>query len=182
MSHAMEDELCVRAERAVLFGSFQRERHYRHAEARWRELTRTSDYAVAMADFGELRQPRGGPVEVALERSDPLLREWALVCSGPGYGAALAAVERPGQRGMPDLERGFETLWTVDPEVVHQAAHICCELISEATPRLSRQIERHLDAAQGPADDRFDVAAALTSRMVAYMGDAPAPPAPGGQS
>ncbi|MBA3371384.1 MAG: hypothetical protein H0T96_08025, partial [Thermoleophilaceae bacterium] len=37
----------------------------------------------------------------------------------------------------------------------------------------SREISQHLDEAQGPADDRFDVAAAVTSRMVAYIGRNP---------
>lgn len=173
MSHAIEDELCVRAERGVLFGTFQRERHYRHAEPRWRDLSRTADYAVALADFPQARSPQGGPVELPLGDSDPMRREWALVCAGPGYGACLSGVERPGQRDTPDLERGFETLWSVDPDIVHQAAHACCDVISEPAPDLSREIAHHLDSAQGPGDDRFDVAAAVTSRMVAYIGRGP---------
>ena len=170
MAWAIEDELCMRAERSVLFGTFQHERFYRHAEPRWRELSRTADYAVALADFGEERNPSGGPVELPIEPSDPLLREWTLVCAARGYGACLAGVERPGQRQTPDAERVFETLWSVDPDVVHEAAHVCCDLISGPAPALSREISQHLDEANGPADDRFDVAAAVTSRMVAYIG------------
>lgn len=170
MSHAIEDELCMRAERAVLFGTFQRERHYRQAEPRWRDLTRTADYAVALADFEEVGRPRGGPVELPLDRANPMLREWALVCAAPGYGACLAGIERPGQRGTPDDQRTFETLWSVDPEIVHQAAHVCCEIVAESDPELAREISKHLDSEPGPADDRFDVAAAVTSRMVAYIG------------
>ncbi len=170
MSWAIEDELCMRAERAVLFGTFQQERFYRHAEPRWRELSRTADYAVALADFDEARRPSGGPVELPLQSSNPMVREWALVCAGPGYGACLAGIERPGQPETPDDERGFETLWSVDPDVVHEAAHVCCDIIAEPAPVLSREISQHLDDANGPADDRFDVAAAVTSRMVAYIG------------
>lgn len=175
MSHAIEDELCVRAERAVLFGSFQHERHYRRAEPRWRELTRTADYAVALADFEEARRPRGGPVELVLEPSDPLMREWGIVCCGAGYGACLAGVERPGQGDRRDPDRAFETLWSVDPEVVQDAAHVCCEIIAAAAPRLARQIASHLDDASAATEDRYDVAAAVTSRMVAYIGGARPP-------
>lgn len=38
LSHAIEDESLARAERQVLFASFQRERFYRQAQARWRAL------------------------------------------------------------------------------------------------------------------------------------------------
>jgi DICT domain-containing protein len=40
MSHAIEDECCARAERTCLLASFQRERHDRDAESRWRDLGR----------------------------------------------------------------------------------------------------------------------------------------------
>ena len=57
LSHAIEDECAARAERPVLFGGFQRERFYRDAEPRWRELSRTSEAAVVFADFAEPRTP-----------------------------------------------------------------------------------------------------------------------------
>ena len=172
LTHAIEDELVARAERAVIFGSFQEERWYRRSEPRWRELARTADYAVVLADFPRPRRPRGAPVELPLDGSDPLRREWLLVCSAPGFAACLAAVERPGQSDRHDADRDFDTLWSVEPETVHEAAQICCELVARPAPRLSRQIERHLDRVPAPRDDRFDVAAAVTSRMVAYLGAA----------
>src|SRR5919107_1357460 len=46
LSHAIEDECASRAERPVLFASFQRERFWRHSRPRWRELARTSHAAV----------------------------------------------------------------------------------------------------------------------------------------
>ena len=59
LSRAIEDEYCARAAGGVLIGSFQRERFYRRAERRWRELARTADLAVALADFSALGGPRG---------------------------------------------------------------------------------------------------------------------------
>src|SRR4029079_6825085 len=43
LSHAIEDEVCALSERAILFGCFQRERFYRQAEPRWRDLSRTAE-------------------------------------------------------------------------------------------------------------------------------------------
>jgi DICT domain-containing protein/predicted DNA-binding transcriptional regulator AlpA len=172
LSHAIEDELVARAERAVLFGSFQEERWYRRSEQRWRELARTADYAVVLADFPRARRPRGAPVELPLDGSDPLRREWMLVCSAPGFAACLAGIERPGQDDRQDHDRDFDTLWSVEPETVHEAARIFCGFLAGSAAELSREIERHLDRVPGPRDDHFDVAAAVTSRMVAYLGAA----------
>jgi len=169
LSHAMEDELCARAERGVLVGAFQEERFYRAAERRWRELARTADVAVVLADFDELRRPPGVPAELPLAPTDPIMREWGIVCSTPSYSVCLAGLERPGQRGRADLERRFETIWTVDPDVVDAAARICCELIARPAPRLADEIAELLDRAPAAAEDRFTVAAAVTSRMVAYL-------------
>src|SRR3954451_9077697 len=78
MSRAIEDESLSRAERALLFGSFQRERFYRRSEARWRSLARGAELAVVLADFERARTPRGAPAEVPVERGHPLDREWAI--------------------------------------------------------------------------------------------------------
>src|SRR5436305_8303651 len=62
LSHAIEDESLARAERLTVFGSFQRERFYRQAQLRWRELARTAEVAAVFADFARLRAPRDAPV------------------------------------------------------------------------------------------------------------------------
>ena len=170
LSHAIEDELCARAESGVLIGSFQRVRFYREAEERWREIARTADIAVALADFDEPRCVPGAPVELPLEGTDALLREWAVLCSTPTYSVLLAGVERPGQARRPDRERDFETVWTVDPGLVEDTVRACCDLIARASPRIASEIASHLYAIPTSGEDRFDVAAAVTSRMVAYLG------------
>ena len=172
LSHAIEDELTVRAERGVLFASFQTPRFFRAAEPRWRELARTADHAVALASFGELRVRRNAPTLVPLDLDDPLLREWSIVSAAPGYSACLVGVERPGQQDAPDLRREFETIWTVDPDHVDDAARICCGILARVTPELAQEVSDHLNAAPAGAEDRFGVAAAVTRRMVAYLGEA----------
>jgi DICT domain-containing protein len=180
LSHAIEDECAARAERPLLFGSFQRERFYRAAEARWRDLARTAEIAIVFADFPKRRSPKGAPVEVPLERGDPLGREWSLVCDAPGYAACLSAWEPPGQDGVPDGDRVLETIWCVEPAVVREAARISTGIAARSAPDLVAPIEHRLDATPPPSGEEFQLVSALTNRMVAYVGrgGASALPAP----
>jgi DICT domain-containing protein len=169
MSHAIEDEHCARAEPAVLFASFQRERFYRgESERRWRDLARTADLAVVFADFDRARRPRGGPVEVPLDPDDPLAREWSVICDASTYGFCMAGWERPGQNGMPDAERRFETVWSIEPDVVRDGSGIALGLVERFAPGvLDRLPERLRDARPaGSADLR--TLTSLTSRMIGY--------------
>lgn len=170
LSHAIEDECAARAEKPVLFGSFQRERFYRDAELRWRDLARTSAAAVVFADFEEKRTPEHAPAELRIDRSDPLGREWSLICDAPGYAAFLAAWERPGQDSMPDLERRFETVWSVEPRLVREAARIAAGLVARTAPDLVDPIVERLRHTPPPSADELRLVGALTNRMVAYVG------------
>lgn len=169
LSHAIEDESCARAEQGLLFGAFQQERFYRHAEERWRELAKTADAAVALADFPEVRQKQGAPTEVPIDRSGPAGREWSLVCDGPGFSACLSGWERPGQDEIDDGERLFETIWTVEPELVRDASRIVTGLTAQAAPELGADLASDLASRPVSDGDRVEHVTALTSRMVAYL-------------
>jgi DICT domain-containing protein len=170
LSHAIEDECAARAERPVLFGSFQRERFYRDAEPRWRELARTSETAVVFADFAEPRTPKHAPVELPIDREDPLGREWSLICDAPGYSAFLAAWERPGQDGVPDMQRRFETVWSVEPQLVREASRIAAGFVERTRPDLLDPIVERLRETPPPSGEELRLVGALTNRMVAYVG------------
>ncbi len=175
LSHAIEDESCARGDRGLILGAFQREHFFRSAEERWRELARTAETSLALADFEELREPSDGPIEVPIDRSGPVGREWALVCDGPEYSACLAAWERPGQDEAPDGDRLFETIWTVEPELVRDASRIGVGLVAHAAPDLARTLTEELASRPLSADDRVNRVTALTSRMVAYLSGDTAP-------
>ena len=178
LSHAIEDECYVRGERPLLFGSFQREQHYREAERRWRDIARTAELVVAFADFDERRDPPGGPIELPIRSDQPLSREWALVCEGRDYSACLTAWERPGQDGIADSERIFETIWTVDADVVRDAMRIVLDLAASSAPDVVERVAARLRGTPPPTGDPVGLVAALSSRMVAYVGGANSLPAP----
>ena len=172
LSHAIEDECAARAERPVLFASFQRERFWRDAEPRWRDLARTSHSAIVFADFERARVPdeTGVPIELPIDRGDPFGREWSLVCDAPDYAAVLAAWERPGQDGVPDGQRRFETIWSVEPQVVREAARISGGIVERTHPDLLGRFLPRLRDTPPPSAEELRLACALTNRMVAYVG------------
>jgi DICT domain-containing protein len=165
LSHAIEDECCLRAQRPLLFGCFQRERFYRIEEARWREMARTAEQALVFADFPALRRPRGGPAEVPIGSADALAREWAVICDAPGAAACLVGWEPPGG------ERRFETIWTVDRAVVREAARVCCELAERVEPELVAGLRDRLADTPPAAADEVRAAVELTTRVVLYATD-----------
>lgn len=165
MSRAIEDECLARAERPLLFGAFQRERFYRQSELRWRELARTAERAVVLADFRRVRRGRAGPLEVPIAPGDPLAREWALVCESPRFAACLTGWERPGE---PAGERTFEALWTVQAPAVRLAAQVCWRLASEAAPALLADLRERLYDAPVTREHELRSATQLSTRMVRY--------------
>jgi DICT domain-containing protein len=164
MSHAIEDECSARGGGAVLIGSFQRERFFRQAEGRWRTFAQPAELCLALADFPELRV--AAPIEVPIDRSHPLSREWAIVCDGPGVSTCLAGWERPGGQGAG---RVFEVLWSVEPGAVREAARIGIELAASEWPELRERVPAWLAEPPVADDGAVQRATALTNRMLAYV-------------
>jgi MerR family transcriptional regulator, light-induced transcriptional regulator len=164
LTHAIEDESCARAERPLLFGSFQHERFYRQAERRWREFARTAELAVVFAEFERPRRRAGGPLELQIERSGPLAREWAVVCAAPGHGVCLTGIELPQRRRRTESAREFEVIWSVEPAVVRQAVAICLGLARSAAPDAVRGIAE--PPSGGPEDAQLRLATAIAARTL----------------
>jgi DICT domain-containing protein len=175
LTWAMEDECCARAQRPTLFAAFQLERHYRQAQSRWDELTRTARQAVVFAAFdtGTSTSPRGATL-VHLPEETPMRREWSLVCDAADHPAALAAWELPGQDGVADRDRVFESLWTLEPPAVRDAARACARMAEQLAPEQARSFE-HLDGTPTAASPDLLGAERLFSRLVAYVDGGHAP-------
>jgi MerR family transcriptional regulator, light-induced transcriptional regulator len=171
LSHAIEDESLSRADRPLMFASFQRERFYRQAQARWRELSRGAQLAVVFADFQRVRSPRGAPTEIPVDRSHPLTREWAVVCDAAHHAVCLAAWEPPSANAVPDDQRSFEAIWSVEPRVVREAARICVGIAAPVLPELVESVRRRLEPEPAPVTaEQLRLAAAITNRTLSYLG------------
>jgi MerR family transcriptional regulator, light-induced transcriptional regulator len=170
LTHAIEDESLSRAERPLLFGSFQTRRFYRQAQARWRELSRGAELALVFADFDRVRTPRDGPAEIPVDRRHPLAREWTVICCAADHAVCLAAWEPPTLTTGPPQGRVFESIWSVEAEVVWEAARICAGIAAAVQPALVERARGRLEFDPGPPmPEQLRLATAITNRALSYL-------------
>lgn len=176
LTHALEDDFCARAASGFVLGCFQREHFFRQAQRRWSELARTAELVVAIADFAELAQSSGAPIEVPVDATEAMAREWTLVIDSPGGAVCLAAWEHPSQTELPDPQRQFEVLWSFEPTVVRSATHVAAAVLGRFAPDVAAQIPAVLAPLGPPLGAELRFASALTHRMVGYLGALLDPP------
>jgi MerR family transcriptional regulator, light-induced transcriptional regulator len=170
LAHAIEDETLARAERPILFGSFQRERFYRQAQPRWRELARGAEVAVVFADFERLRTPRYEPAEIPVPRAHPLNREWTLVCEGQEFALCLTGWEPPDSSPAAERQRRFEAIWSVEPDVVREASAICASIVDTRRPALLDPVRARLKSPPSLSPDaQLRLATAVTARVLSRL-------------
>ncbi len=172
VTRAIEDECAARAQRPVLLGSFQRQRFYQASAPRWADLARAAEHTVIFADFAHSRLRPGRIAEVAVPGDSPLRREWTLICDAPDAPACVVARERPGQDRYPDPDRTFEVLWSVDPQVVRDAARIGAGLAAAALPEILEDPHRltgQLSTEPAPSSADLRRASDVIERTLDYL-------------
>jgi MerR family transcriptional regulator, light-induced transcriptional regulator len=168
LSWAMEDQFCARADRPVLFAAFQQQHYFEQSRRRWEKLGRLASQAFVLADFDQTH--RADDLNyVAVPPGSPLSDEWVIVCDSAELPVVLAAVEVPGQESVPELDRLFDAVWTMDPETVRDASRICAEIslaygAEDARPLLYHLADRPRPGVITPAD-----ASELFLRIMAYL-------------
>ena len=174
LTRAIEDECCARAERPVLFAAFQQQRFFLQSQPRWNELARTARVAVVFADFAEPTAASGPPpgpvpIMVPLPADASARREWTLVCDSRDYPACVSGWGFPGQPQAADASRRFEVTWSVDPQVVRDAAVICAQLARSAHPSLGPLLDALPTEPPAPASADLRRATGLLTRMTSYL-------------
>ncbi len=172
ISRAIEDETLARAAGPVVIGAFQSVRNFEAVEHRYARLARAADACIVFADFASVRERPGRPTEIPIAPEDALGNEWAVVVDAPGYAACLLAWETPeSQRDdhLPDRDRRFEALWTLDPRIVRRAALVGAGLAARGGAELGERLEAMLRdrplAFEAPAPGLTS----LTNRIVGYL-------------
>jgi len=110
-----------------------------------------------------------GPVRATLAEDAPMRREWAVVCDAADSTACLTAWELPGQETVPDRERVFEAMWTVDPAAVRDAARVAASVAETSGVLAARPLLYELAEAPAPRTTTPAGVTALFNRVVAYV-------------
>jgi DICT domain-containing protein len=175
ISRAIEDETIARGAGPVVIGAFQRERHYRAVEHRYRRLAGVADACVAFADFAAPGGSDGEPLRVPIRREDALGSEWAVIVDAPAYATCLLAWETPesqrdgGGAGGNDLMRRFEAVWTLDPATVRRAALAGAAIAHDIAPAVGGRLDALLRDRPLALESPAPGLTALTNRIVGYM-------------
>jgi MerR family transcriptional regulator, light-induced transcriptional regulator len=174
LSRAIEDETLASAAGPIVLGAFQRAKHYEKVRHRYERMAKAADVAAVFADFGEdhagAALADGEPVEIGIRTEDPMGHEWAVVVDAPGFSVCLVAWEPPVSRAPAnDMDRIFETFWTLDPEAVRRATEAGAAVARTNAPEVSERITDLL--AERPLGATASVTAleALAMRMVGYL-------------
>jgi len=172
ISRAIEDETLARAAAPVVVGAFQSLRNYEAVAHRYDRLARNADACMVFADFAAVRERHGRPTEIPITPEGALGNEWAVVIDAPGYAACLLAWETPESsrdERLPDADRRFEALWTLDPLVVRRAALVGAALAGRVDAALGGRLQDLLQdrplALEAPAPGLTS----LTNRIVDYL-------------
>ena len=170
LSWAIEDECCAAADRPVLFGAFQKGDFYEPSAPRWTELARVARSAIVFAEHWQgSADDAEGPVRASLDESAPMRREWAVVCDAAGSAACLSAWELPGQADVPDRDRVFEAVWTVDPVVVRDAARVAASVAADAGVLAAQPLVHELADPPASRTPSMAAATALFNRVIGYV-------------
>jgi DICT domain-containing protein len=156
----------------VVVGAFQSVANFRAVEHRYDRMARNADACVVFADFDGVRAAGGHPTQIPISPHDALGNEWAVVVDAPGYAACLLAWELPeSQRDahLPDRERRFEALWTLDPQVVRRAAAAGAALAGRVDPELGERLAGVLEDRPLAFEAPVPALTALTNRIVGYL-------------
>lgn len=169
LSRAIEDETLRNGAGVLLLGGFQHEGHYRASQRRWTQLGRAAEVSVVFADFPEPSLHPDQPAEIPIVRRGALEREWVVVALAADRWACLVGWERPAQDDVPDMERTFEVVWSVDRQAVVEATRASLELAQVPDDLRTEVTERVTETPTVGTPEELQHATALTNRMISYL-------------
>jgi DNA-binding transcriptional MerR regulator len=165
ISRAIELEAAGQVTHGLVIGMFQRQAAWGVAAPRWRAVAQRIQPVVALADFHDIEQ-RDGVWQVPLTDHSVRRDEWIVVCDSARWSACLVAVQhRVGARGT----RGFQALWSVEPEVVREAARISLATVQGLPAPVMDEASAWVRRVPVARPSALGQATRLTNRIVASL-------------
>lgn len=183
LSHAIEDQVLMGSERAIVFANFQKERYYRQEARRYQRIAQVADQVFVLAapetDFFQGSPPLH---LIGLDPEDPLTQEWHLVVMSTSYTACLVCRERLWRGGEDqsdwsrrevDAARQFDGVWSFDPQVCGEAAAGLLARIRRYRPDLkpvAQKVQRFLTKRCSQTHQNIQMnPAPFAERLVTYL-------------
>jgi len=130
VSRSIEYEAATQASGGLLLGAFQRRAAWDDARGRWETLATRIQPAIVVADFERVERCNG-VWQVPIPPRSPLHEQWTVVCDSPRWSACLIAREHD---TLVRGRRAFRAVWSVEPEVVRDAARLSLASVEGLPP------------------------------------------------
>ncbi len=166
ISRALEDAM-VEQPGGVVFGAFQRRAAWEIAEPRWR---RAMHHAYAGAVFADFTEPdcRDSLWCVPVEPGSNLATEWTVVLDGP-HAAGCVVGRELDPEPTPLGRRRFETVWSLDPLVVRDAARVATSIAAASAPEFADKVELRLRTAPRVHPSTMRDATSFMNRVFVHL-------------
>ncbi|MFO8076589.1 MAG: DICT sensory domain-containing protein [Egibacteraceae bacterium] len=151
-SHLIEDVVAAAEGASVLVSGFQRGRFWQVERDRYLALADRHE-VLGLFATGE-PDPASGidHIGLRLRPADPLAQEWFVLARGPGVAVLLCGLDDDAAAvdpTVPETERLFEALWTLDAELVDAAIDLVLGRIVEDAPEHAERLSARLAAVRG---------------------------------
>ena len=150
-SHLIETLVYDHGERCVLVSGFQHGRHWAAERDRYLDLAGNND---VIALFAGRELPAGLEVDqvgLRLRSGDPLMQEWFVLALGPGLSITLCGLDGDAHtqrlQPVPEADRLFEVVWSIDPGVAAVAAQVVVEALERSAPEHAAAVRTRLATA-----------------------------------
>jgi signal transduction histidine kinase len=150
-SHLIETLVYDHRERCVLVSGFQHGRYWAGERDRYLQLSDDND---VIALFAGREPPAGSGVDhvgLRLRTGDPLAQEWFVLALGPGLAITLCGLDgdahSAAQAPVPEAERVFDVVWSLDPQVAATAAQVVVEGVRRTAPERAQEVAAALAGA-----------------------------------
>ncbi|RYZ31267.1 MAG: hypothetical protein EOP01_03750, partial [Propionibacteriaceae bacterium] len=135
-----------------------------------------SDDNDVIALFAGQEPPAGSAVDhvgLRLRTGDPLAQEWFVLALGPGLAITLCGLDgdarSAAQAPVPEAERVFDVVWSLDPQVAATAAQVVVDGVRRSAPERAQEVAAAIaEAGRRPptASESVRAADALLAGMV----------------